>query len=191
MTTSLQGATNADPPPTTGPPPNPPVSWARLGALSVVLVIAVGALGAVMLRDALIHANWVTGDQWLPQAFEALPRTEKGWWLIPAGVIAVVVGLWLLVWTNRPKKPVAAALVDYRGVYLRGRAIEAIAINRSRDIDGVHGVRAKCARSGLTVRVTTTGDPQVGPHVNEALHDAFAVLGPSYRVKVRSERVNE
>lgn len=191
MTTSVRGAPSADPPPQTGPPPKPPVSWARLAVVSIVLAIAVGALGVVLLRDAVIHVGWVTGDRWLPQALDALPRIENGWWLIPAGILAVLVGLWLVVWSSRPKKPVAAPLVDYRSIYLRGRAIEAIVTNRARDIDGVHGVQAKCTRSGVTARVTTTGDPQVGPHVDEALRDALAVLGSSYRIKVRSERVNE
>ncbi|PID54165.1 MAG: hypothetical protein CSA58_05620 [Micrococcales bacterium] len=169
---------------------NPPVSWARLGLLGLLLALLMGAAGAVLLRDAVIHAGWLDGRLWMPVAVEALPRIEKNGWLVAAGILSALLGLLLLIWALKPRRSVAVPVPGSPGVYVRGRAVEALAIYAARDVDGVHGVDANASKTAVAVRVMTTGDPGVGPNVNQAVRRALDGLGPNFGVKVKTRAVN-
>ena len=171
------------------PAPKQPVSPGTITAVGVVLALLVVALGVVGLHDALVAADAVDGSSWSAAAVSAVDGTRRGLWLVPAGVLAVLVGLWLLLTALRPRPRTAIALRADTGVVLRPRDVAALARSTAGDVDGVTSATASAQRRRVSVAVVATSDDGVREAVAAAVAARFAALSttPSIRVSVKTE----
>ena len=71
-------------------------------AATVVPVII--AVIVVAVRDILVRADLISGRQWIPIIFNWLADVPWQWWAAPAGLLACLVGLLLLVVSVLPRR---------------------------------------------------------------------------------------
>ena len=106
MTTN--SAMSPEPPPqaSRGPAPLPaakapvgPGTISLLGLLWSMLLLGVGVVGvqAALVAAGLLHGtSWLT---WIIQQFDGLTASA---WMVPAGLVLVLLGLWLVTMALRP-----------------------------------------------------------------------------------------
>jgi len=177
----------------TGARPAPPAAAkAPLGpggitAVGVVLALGLLGLGVVALHDALIATSLVAGPAWIGSALGALDGVEPASWMVPAGVVLVIVGVWALVIALRPRPSTGIALTARTGVYLRARDVARIAATAADDVDGVAAVKASATRRTVTVTVSVRGDEteQVAAAVRGAVAEALQALTAAPQIRVR------
>lgn len=98
---------------------------------TVPLLLAVVALGALAVRDALVSLGWLAGSRWI----DAVPRiaddVQWSWWAWPAAVAAIVLGLVLLIAAVKPRRrshtPVSDELWFHRRIDPARRTAEEVA----------------------------------------------------------------
>ncbi|MET9326272.1 hypothetical protein [Tsukamurella sp. NPDC003166] len=108
-----------------------PRRTAGASIVTVPLLFAVVALGAIAVRDALVSLGWVAGSRWI----DAVPRIADdvrwSWWAWPATVGAIVLGLVLLVAAVKPRRrshiPISDELWFHRRIDPDRRSAEEVA----------------------------------------------------------------
>lgn len=76
-----------------------PRARAAASTVSVVIALALGALGAVAIRDAFTPA-----DRWTTAVLGWAADAQWQWWVWPAAVLAALLGLALLVAAIKPRR---------------------------------------------------------------------------------------
>lgn len=155
-----------------------------IGVLGPVLALLLLALGVLLLRDALVAAGAFTGTPWLPSATTALQGSPPKWWLIPAGIVAAVLGLWLIVTALRPRSRKTLALTSRTGVFLHTRDIARLASGAAEDVDGVLHVSSTATRRKVRVTVRATTGAGLEDAVVAAVSQRLAPLQSPPRVAV-------
>lgn len=159
----------------------------RIGAVGPVLAILLTAVGVVLLQDALSTVDNVPGRSWLAALIEGLNGFTAEWWLLPAGVAAALIGVWLIVTALRPRSRKTLAVTSATGVFLRTRDIARLASAAADDVDGVLSASSVANRRTVTVTVEseTAG---IAEQVQEAVGQRLAALAtpPAVKVRVRS-----
>lgn len=191
MTTTPQQSfarpsTPAAPTPTGSPAPTgapPATGWA------VLLGLLVTAFGVLLLRDAAVLAGLLQGTAVTSTLVDKLRSGRPQDWYAVAGVLAALVGLWLVVAALRPRPRRDLPVGDRSLVWLTPAAVAAIAESAASGVDGV--VRARATASRRSVRVlarTTSTDPAVSASISEAVERSLGGLAqsPSVRVTTRA-----
>lgn len=187
---------------TTGTPPTPqtssqgplpsakvPVGTSRAAVLAMVLAVAVTALGVLAVRDALVAAGALTGTLWLTGPLDALNGLTAGPLVAVAGVLLLLLGLWLVLTALRRRPRTTVALRADTGVFLRPRDLSRLAETAAEDVDGVLDASVASTTRTVSVRVRTTGAPRAQQAVQDAVTDRLRHLErpPTVRVRVRPE----
>lgn len=169
--------------------PKRPVSPGAITAVGVVLAVAVTALGLVGLHDALVAAGALTGRSWTATAVSDVDGTRRGLWLVPAGILAVLVGLWLLLTALRPRPRTAIALRSQTGVVLRPRDVATLARSAAGDVDGVTSATATARRRSISIAVVATSVDGIQEAVTAAVAARLSALEttPALQVSVTVE----
>ncbi|MGV8965768.1 MAG: DUF6286 domain-containing protein [Cellulomonas sp.] len=167
-----------------------PLGPGGITAVGILLALGLIGLGVVALHDALIPSALVGGPAWIGSTLRALDGVEPASWMVPAGLVLVIVGVWALVIALRPRPRTGITLTARTGVYLRARDVARIAATASDDVDGVVAVKASATRRTVTVTVSVRGDEteQVAAAVRGAVSEALRALmvAPQIRVRVTS-----
>lgn len=79
---------------------------------SILIAIALIAVGVIVLRDAAIGVGWVGGSAWTAVATRWVQHVHWMWWTWPAAVAAGIAGLILLVLTVKPRRRTHVAVGD-------------------------------------------------------------------------------
>jgi len=79
---------------------------------SILIAIALIAVGVIVLRDAAIGVGWVGGSAWTAAATRWAQHAHWMWWTCPAAVAAGIAGLTLLVLTVKPRRRTHVAVGD-------------------------------------------------------------------------------
>lgn len=160
---------------------------AWIGQLVALVLIVVGVVG---IREAALAVGWTSGSSWV----ESLARrADHGYgrsgWLVPIGIVAVVLGVWLVVVAVRPRPKKTLALASGTGVFLTRRGIQNLVHRCADDVDGVTAVQVDASRRRVVVRVTATDPGSVGPAVTAAVTQRLQALTnpPTVAVKTRRE----
>lgn len=184
-------------PPTVTPPtvtpmnasktPVGPGSISAVGLLLALLVVGIGVLG---VQAALVAAGLLTGKPWLTWALQRPDGVTPAGWLLPAGVVLALIGLWLLLTALRPRPRTAVAVEAVTGVFLRPRDLSRLAVAAADNVDGVQDAHASATRRKVTVRITSTaaetGRDQVSDAVTAAVTERLSALQQPVRVIVRT-----
>ena len=166
-------------------PAKRPVGTAAAAPVGVLAAVATVALGAVGVRDSLQAAGVVGGPSWTGWLAGKVEPVQPGDWMIPAGVIAVVAGLWLLVAALRPRR-VTHVAVGQAGVWIRRRDIARLAAGSAEAVDSVISATAKSRRRTVRITVRATGDTdRVATELDTTIGQRLAVLSPPPRIRRR------
>lgn len=167
-------------------PAKSPTGSGPVAVAGPVLAVLVGALGVVLLQDALVTVQG-SGSSWLTSATSSLVGVRPAGWMVPAGIVVALVGLWLLVTALRRRTRDALALTSASGAYVTTGDVARRASAAARDVDGVLSARSTATRHRVRVTVTTTGHPSTGDEVRAGVTEALTVLVRPLRVTVRAQ----
>lgn len=156
-----------------------------IGVIGPILAVLLIAFGLLLLRDALVAAGAFGGNQWLPAATTGLREFSPAWWLIPAGIVVALIGLWLIVTALRPRSRRTLPLTSRTGVFLHTRDIARLASGAAHDVDGVLDVSSAATRRKVSVSVRATSAPGVRDAVTAAVTQRLSALQSPPRVAVR------
>jgi hypothetical protein len=155
---------------------------ATVGMINAVCVTAVGAVG---IRDALVSTGAIGGTSWLEWLFGKAQVLKPVDWMIPAGIAALLVGLWILIAALKPRKATHLAVGD-AGVWIRNRDAARLAVNTATTIDSVISAGAKAKGRKLRVVATATGDAsRVHDDLTAAIGRRLQAITPVPRVRTR------
>jgi len=191
MTTVEQPAALAQPPQETRPEPlaaaKAPLRPGVITAAGVVLALGLLGLGVVALHDTTIATGLVAGPAWIDSAIASLDRAEPAPWMVPAGLLLVLLGLWALVVALRPRPSTGVALAARTGVYLRPQDVARIARAAIDDVDDVTAAKVKATRRTVSVSVSARGTEtaQVAADARAAVAQVLRALAVAPQIRVR------
>jgi hypothetical protein len=156
---------------------------AAVGVAAAVMVIAAGVVG---IRETLVSTGTLAGPSWLEWLFGKAEVLKPADWMIPVGVAAVVLGLWILAAGLKPRRATHLAVGDDTGVWIRRRDAARLATNTARTIDSVTTATAKAKRRALRVTATATGDAaRVHNDLTTAIAQRLQAVTPTPTVRAR------
>ncbi|MFH5821111.1 DUF6286 domain-containing protein [Georgenia sp. AZ-5] len=187
------GATRDDSPVgTTEPPgdwqPMPAASLpTRSGSIGVVgpaLAVLLVAAGAVLVRDALVSGGAVRGRPWIPAALDAVDGLRPGPLFLVGGIVAALLGLWLVYVALRRRVRSRAAVASRTGIYLGLGDVARLASGAAEEVGGVISASTSANRRTVTTTIRSTGGPDVADAVRQAVAERLSPLDPAPRINV-------
>ncbi len=158
--------------------------------LGVLWAVALVALGVVAIRDALVRAGLLGGKEWAEEAAKACDNLTPQVWIVPAGAVAVIVGVVLIVTALRPRPKRGIRLAATTGIYLTRSSVQRLAKTAAAAVDGVDTTAIAGGRRKLEVDATTlAAQPEVTrERIEHAIRDRLSALETPPTVKVRIQR---
>jgi hypothetical protein len=101
-------------------PAKKPVKAPAAATAGIIASLAVIGVGAVAIRDTLVSVGALNGPSWLEWLFGKAEVLKPVDWMIPAGIGAVLVGLWFLIVALKPRKRTHQPIGE-AGVWIRNR----------------------------------------------------------------------
>ena len=172
------------------PPAKTPIGPGAITFVGAFLSLLVILAGAVGLQAAASAAGISRSAPWLTSAIDNVDGLRPTGWMLPTGIVLVLLGLWLLVTALRPRPKTAVALTAQTGVYIRPRDMATLAEHAADDLDGVASVRARASRRKVTMSVQSTGGPGVADAVKAAVTDQLQPVQRTPRVAVKVKKVH-
>jgi len=157
-----------------------------IGFVGPVLAVLTIALGLVLVRDALASAGVLPSDGWVLTVLAAMNGQTRTGWALAGGIVAALVGLWLIVIALRRRRRKALWLRKAAGVGIRPRDVARLARVAADDVDGVLDAKATAGLRNVNVDVRTTGDPYTRDRVREVVTARLAALAKPPKVSVRA-----
>ena len=107
--------------------------------------------------------------------------------MLPAGIAAVVLGLWFVILGLKPRRKTANALVGVANTWIDPADVAAIASVRVESLAQVRSASSHATRRKLEVKasVTPDGAATAESEIRAVLGDLAGSLSPSPRIKVR------
>ncbi|MUL78447.1 DUF6286 domain-containing protein [Mycolicibacterium sp. CBMA 226] len=162
------------------------VATARYVAVALALIVMCG--GIVSLREAGVKLGWFTGTPWIGTAVTALNGLRSHWWMMPAGVCALLVGAWLVFVALRPRRKTVVAVDAAGSVWMRPRDVARLASHAASCVPGVEVLNSAATRRKVTMYVGLSGiesDISTKGAIAAAVGSATEVLSPTPRIVVR------
>lgn len=156
--------------------------WAVLVALAVI------ALGAIGIRDALLAAGAFGGTSWTKRAADTIDGLSPQTWMIPAGVALALLGLWWLCAALKPRRRTEIALSGQPGAWIRSSDLARLAQPTAENTDGVVSARVSAGRRRVTVKATITArdSAQIRAALTDAVEGRLTALQHAPKVKVNT-----
>ncbi|MCC2310002.1 DUF6286 domain-containing protein [Cellulomonas chengniuliangii] len=167
-------------------PARAPTGSGAIGFVGPVLAVLTIALGLVLVRDALAVAGVISGDGWVVTVLDAMNGQTRTGWALAGGIVAALLGLWLIVVALRRRRRKALWLRKAAGVGIRPRDVARLARVAADDVDGVLDAKVTAGRRNVNVDVRTTGDPYTRDRVREVVTARLAALAKPPKVSVRA-----
>jgi hypothetical protein len=167
---------------TTATAPKQAAGASYLAALMAVLLIGVGAVG---VRDALLGAGVIDGSAWIPAVLRLFDGLVAGSWLLPVGVVALVLGLFCVVLALKPRRRRTVDVDADSAVYLDVREVARIASAAAETVSGVLKANSSATRRRVSVRCLVTG-PVSREVIEQAIGSELAALTHPVRIRVKT-----
>ena len=157
-----------------------------VGTLIAVLILG---LGVIALRDSAVSAGWLDGRPWITTVINWIDGLTFAWWMIPAGIAAILVGAWWVYAALRPRRrPLAVYAASSVGIAPADLAC--LASRAAETVPGVLDALSSATLRKITVTAHTTADSgatQMKSAVVEAVRDsAAAIVNPPPKIRVRT-----
>lgn len=179
--THLDNVARFDPAP--GRTPRAVPTAAYTGALIAVLLIGVGAVG---IHDGVVAAGWISGRSWTGAAIDSIDGLSPAGAMIPAGIVAALIGLWLVLTSLSPRRKKAVDIDSATALFIEPSDIARISSITAESVSGVLSARTSATRTKVTIQVETTGDAATPGAVADAVRTALTSLTPVPKVSVRT-----
>lgn len=165
-----------------------PVAAPAAGFLGLVFAALLFAVGVVALRDAVIAAGWVNGPLWVDAAIDWIDGLKFATWMIPAGIVALLVGMWMVICALKPRRKTAIAAAARSSVWINPVDLARAASHTAHTVPGVLAVRSVATRRKLTItaEVTEASNTSISAAIEAAVHDIAAVLAEAPKITVRT-----
>lgn len=183
---------------TTAPAPTPlgaakpPVGTGAAPAVGLLVALALVAVGAVGVQEALVRSGVLSQASWTSSALARLDGVHVRDWMLPLFLVLVLLGLALLATALRRRPRTALTLEADTGVYLRTGDLARIARTALEGTSGITEVSCRASRRRLRVAVTTLATHDDGDHlateVREHLDRVLAPLARAPRIVVDVHR---
>ncbi len=197
-TAQTRGDRHTEALPSTGSAPRPGRALGpALGGLpavvpAVLVMLLLTALAVVLIRDTVVLAGWASGQPWSTPVLEWFRAVQPADWMIPVGVVLVLVGLWCLLQAMRRRPRRYLAVGSPVRAWLPAQDVDRLARSAAQSIDGVLDARvtARPGRVAVKVRGTDRDKRELRDDVTRAVSEQLEGLDPqpSVSVTVRSTR---
>ncbi|KAE8765469.1 DUF6286 domain-containing protein [Georgenia thermotolerans] len=161
-----------------------PTRSGPIGVVGPVLAVLLILAGLVVLRDALVGYRVVRGPAWIPLGIGAADGLAPGTAFLVGGIVAALIGLWLLYVAMRRRVRSRAVVRARTGIYLAPGDIARLASAAAEDVGGVITASSKARTRTVRTTVRTTGGAGIDQAVLDAVHQRLDVLDPAPRVTV-------
>lgn len=161
----------------------PAASWA--GAfIAVALLVA----GVIALRDTTIALGWVDGQKWVDSFVDWIDGLRFEPWMVPAGIAAALLGVWMVVSAVRPRRRIALPVTAQSAVWIRPADLAHCATAAATTVPGVLEARSTVTPRKLTVRATVTDadDPALANRIRDAVAPIIDALQRQPKLVVRT-----
>jgi hypothetical protein len=166
------------------PPASQPTRSGPVGIVGPILAVLLIALGVVLLRDALVAAGVLAGAAWIPAALGPLDGVRPGPSFLIGGIVAALLGLWLIFTAVRPRVRSGVKVASRTGIFLGTGDVARLASAAAEDVGGVISASTVATRRKVSTTVRTTGGPGIAAAVRDAVTDRLTDLEPPARVTV-------
>jgi len=165
-----------------------PVAAAAAAPLGVVFAVVLGALGVIGVRDGLVAAGALGGTPWLTSAITNVNGLTPHTWMLPAGIVAVLVGVWWVLAALKRRRRTALQLDADTSIWMRPTDLARVAAAAAEDVPAVESVTASGKRKKVTVHVTSTArdSAQIRAQVHEAVTARLQSVAKTPRIKVKT-----
>lgn len=165
-----------------------PVAAPAAGFLGLVLAVILIALGVVALRDAIIAAGWLNGPLWIDGTIDWIDGLSFSSWMIPAGIAALLVGLWMVICALKPRRKTAIEVAARSAVWIDPVDLARAASYAAERVPGVLSAQSVATRRKLaiTAEVTEASNTSIRTAIETAVRDVVAVLAKTPKITVRT-----
>lgn len=171
---------------------NTPVAAPRArpaaSGVSVVLGLALVGVAVVAVHDLAVDRGWASGQSWIGTVVDRLDGLRADVPVLVAGIVAAVVGLWLVWLAVKPAAPTHDTTPGEADVWITPRAVRALAAGAAESTPGVAAATARGRRGRLVVTVQSDR-PDISSLVESSVTTALDGLGSSRSVAVKTEKV--
>jgi hypothetical protein len=158
---------------------------AGVGIVGIILALAMVALGALAVYEAVVLLGWAAGEPPLTTFLSDQVVIDRDTLVAAHAPHAGLLGL-LLLWTAlKPGRRRGVRLDAATGVWLTWADVERLARTTAVRHDGVLSARARASRRRVNISAETTSR-EVAPAVEAALAERLAPLSPAPRVTMRA-----
>lgn len=167
-----------------------PLGWpaSAYGALVVMIILLTTA--ALAIWDFLVAQRVTSGTAWVPWAVQHLDGLRAAAWMLPAGILAGALGLWLL-WLAVKPRPVLAVPADGNILWVYPKVLAALAQAAVREVSGTVRVKVRATPRRITISAAGRGtSPQsLEDTLRQRVEQRLAGLAdpPTVKVTVRPE----
>ncbi len=163
-----------------------PVAAPAAAVVGVLLALMLIAAGAIAIRDTVLAAG-SSGPRWVTNTATAIDGLAPATWMIPAGVIAVLVGLWWLLAALKPRRRTEVPLRSAAGVWIRPAGIARMSRATADSVAGTTSARAAAGRRRVKVTVSASDKEaaELRSRVAEAVAERIDPVQRRYAVKVK------
>jgi hypothetical protein len=155
---------------------------------TVVALLMLGA-GVMALRDSAVSAGWLDGRPFTTTFIGWLDGLTFTWWMIPVGLLAVVVGAWCIYAALRPRRRTAVAVAARSSVWMAPADLARVATRAAETVPGVLDAHASATLRKITITAHTTagsGAPQIKSAVADAVLSAASIVRTPPKIRVRT-----
>lgn len=164
-----------------------PVAAPAAAIVGLLAAVAVTALGAAAIRDTLVATGVISGAPWLEWLLAKTEVLKPADWMTYAGGASVLLGLWILVASLKPRRATHLAVGDTSsGVWIRRRDVARLATYTARSVDSVTSAGTKTSGHRMRITATTFGDAnQVHDDLTTAITQRLHTITPNPRIRAR------
>jgi hypothetical protein len=124
----------------------PAAAW--LGLVGAVLL---AGLAVLFGQHAAAARGWTSQDSWISSALSHLDETAPSTWVVAAGIVAALLGLWFLIAAFVPARRSHLPVDGRCDLWVSARALEALAADAAERAPGVLHGRGEVRRRRLRV----------------------------------------
>lgn len=170
-----------------------PVAAPAAGLVGVLVALIFLGLAVVGIRDALTAAGAFSGQLWTARAADAFDGLARADWMIPAGVVAILIGLWWVLAALKPRRRTGLNLGESGLVWTRPRDVARLAAATAEDVDGVTDASSSASRRTVTVRVqtTVTDTRAFEERIAATVAERLSALEPMPKIKVNARTTGD
>lgn len=106
--------------------------------------------------------------------------------MVPAGVIAIMVGTWSVYAAVRPRRRTAIAVTARSGVWIGRADLARLASHAAESVPGVLDARSSATLRTITVTARVTAASGMESTIVEAVRDATAITTTPLKIRVRT-----